>query len=249
MGTRLNQVIAIEKGIKSRVYGDVTAIHKANQKPELFNGFSKTYQPKDEEGETLPPEGKRVQLTTMDTLRHVERLSTELMDVTLRKDITNCVAKANVIVDGNTIVSKAPISYLLFLEKQVTDLRTLISNLPVLDSSETWSKDENSGLFRTEPTQTHRTRKVQKPLVLFPATPEHPAQTQIITEDVIAGYWTTTKLSGAIPAPVKDQMIGRCDALLRAIKQAREEANMEEVVEPSYSVGANIFGYVVGPQS
>ena len=41
---KLNQIIAIEKGIKSRVYGDLTELNKAIQKPDLFNGFQKTYQ-------------------------------------------------------------------------------------------------------------------------------------------------------------------------------------------------------------
>ena len=58
---KLNQIIAIEKGVKARVYGELTELHKAVQKPELFNGFSKTYQKKDDDGEDLPAEKKRVQ--------------------------------------------------------------------------------------------------------------------------------------------------------------------------------------------
>ncbi|MDQ3812829.1 MAG: hypothetical protein M3347_02630 [Armatimonadota bacterium] len=42
MSQKLNQVVAIEKGVKSRVYGEVTELHKTSQKPELFNGFIKT---------------------------------------------------------------------------------------------------------------------------------------------------------------------------------------------------------------
>ncbi len=37
---KLNQIIAIEKGIKSKAYAHVTELHKACQKPDLFNGFS-----------------------------------------------------------------------------------------------------------------------------------------------------------------------------------------------------------------
>lgn len=51
---KLNQIIAIEKGVKARVYGELTGLNKAVQKPELFNGFAKAYQKKDEDGEDLP---------------------------------------------------------------------------------------------------------------------------------------------------------------------------------------------------
>ena len=98
MPAKLNQIIAIEKGIKARTYGAVTDLHKAVQKPELFNGFSKDYQAKDDSDEKLPSERKRVQFTAPDVLRAVERATTELMDVTARKDWTNCVANGDVVV-------------------------------------------------------------------------------------------------------------------------------------------------------
>lgn len=244
---KLNQIIAVEKGIKSRVYGEITELNKAVQKPELFNGFAKTYQKKDEDGEDLPSEKKRVQFVATEVLRSVERLTTELMTVTARKDWTNCGASADVAVDGDVIVPRVPVSYLLFLEKQLTDLHTIISNMPVLDEAENWTKDENSGLFKTEPTQTHRTKKIAKPIVLYPATPEHPAQTQMVAEDVIAGFWSQVKQSGALPKPDKQALLARAEKMLRAVKEAREEANGRNEI-PTPSVGDAIFGYILGEQ-
>ncbi len=83
--TKLNQIIAIEKGIKSRVYSNISELNKVIQKPDLFNGFSKQYQKKDEDSEELPPEKKRVQFVATEVLRDVERTLSELMDVTARK--------------------------------------------------------------------------------------------------------------------------------------------------------------------
>lgn len=241
---KLNQIIAIEKGIKSSAYGALTELNKAAQKPDLFNGFSKNYRKKDEDGEELPPEGKRVQYTSGEVLRSAERALTDLVDVTARKDWTNCVAKADVVVDGKTLIASAPVSFLLFMEKQLTDLRTLVGNLPVLDVAEDWKSDPNSGLYRTEPTETHRTKKMQKPIVLYAATPEHPAQTQLITEDVIAGWWVLTRQSGAMPKPEKQKLQDRIDKLMQAIKQARETANMfDETDAPA--IGASVFGYLL----
>lgn len=241
---KLNQIIAIEKGIKSRVYGEVTDLHKAVQKQDLFSGFVKNYEPKEDGDEGLPSERKRVQYEVNDVLRSVERLNTELFDVTARKDWTNCDAKADVVVDGKTIIEQAPVSYLLFLEKHLTDMRTFVGCLPVLDDGEAWTKDPNSGLFKTDTVSQHRTKKVQKPIVLYPATEQHPAQTQLITEDVIAGFWRQVKHSGAMPKPEKEMLATRVEKLLQAVKHAREEANTrDETMAPS--VGSAVFSYLM----
>ena len=241
---KLNQIIAIEKGIKSRAYSEVGELDKVAQKADLFNGFQKTYQPIADDGEPLPPEGKRVQHTVPDVLRAVARLSTEWFDVTARKDWANCAAVADVAVDGVIIFPAVPVTFLLFLEKQLTDLRTLVGRLPVLDLGENWAMDVNSGFYKTEPIKTHRTQKVQEPIVLYDATPEHPAQTQIITRDVLAGYWSQVRHSGAMPKPDKDALAERVEKLLQAVKQAREAANgMDEVAAPS--IGEAVFGYLL----
>lgn len=242
---KLNQIIAIEKGIKSRVYAAISEWHKAIQKPELFNGFVKAYQKRDDDGEDLPAERKRVQFAVPGVLDDAERLLGELMNVTARKDWTNCTARADVVVDGQPMVTDVPVTYLLFLEKQLTDLRTFVGQLPVLDEAEDWKQDANSGLFKTDATQTHRSRKIQRPLVLYPATPEHPAQTQIVSEDVLAGLWSQTKHSGALPKPAKEGMALRVEKLLQAVKQAREDANgADEVV--TNDVASTLFKYIRG---
>lgn len=239
----MNQVIAIEKGIKARVYADVTEWHKKTQKPALFNGFSKTYLKKDDESEDLPPEKQHVQFHIQDVLTSVEKSSSELFDVVASKDWTNQVAKADVVVDGSIIIGDVPVSFLLFLEKQLTDLRTFVEKIPVLDEVESWTLDPNSGQYRTEATKTHRTKKVQRPIVLYPATPEHPAQTQLLTEDVIVGYWSTVKQSGALPKPQQAVYLEHIEKLIKAVKVAREAANMEEAVAIK-GVGDRVFSYI-----
>lgn len=243
--TKLNQVIAVEKGVKSRVYSHVSELNKALQKSELFNGFSKQYQTLADEGETLPPENKRVQFTATDFMRDLRRSLTEMMDITAQKDWTNCVAKADVRIDDAIIIADAPVSFLLFLEKQLLDVRAFVGNLPTLDDSENWKKDDNSGLFKTENVQTHRTKKVQKAIVLYDATEHHPAQTALITEDILAGYWNQVKQSGAIPKPDRQAMLERTETFLRAVKEAREAANIFDVVKTP-EVGDAVFGYILG---
>ncbi|MBB4986475.1 hypothetical protein GGE06_007443 [Streptomyces sp. SFB5A] len=50
----------MEKGVKPRAHQDLTAAHHGLQEPALLAGISRTYQPKDEEGEQLPPESTLV---------------------------------------------------------------------------------------------------------------------------------------------------------------------------------------------
>src|SRR5215472_9467757 len=109
--TKLSQIIAVEKGVKSGSLRDLTDAHYALQKPALLAGISRTYQPKDEEGEVLPPESTRVQVKTEDVLRRTATVLTRLFDVTATKDWANCVARADVVVDGRTLLSDVPVSY------------------------------------------------------------------------------------------------------------------------------------------
>lgn len=241
--SKLNQIIAIEKGIKSRVYSTITELNKASQKPELFNGFVKTYRKKDEEGEEYPQERKKVQMKTEDSLDQISNALTELFDISATRDWANCHAVADVIINGEKLIENAPTPFLLFMEKQINDIRTFVENLPVLDESEDWLKDDNSGLYKTSAIPTHKTKKVQRPIVLSEATKEHPAQTQLITEDVTVGYWDTLKHSGALPAPRKKEIIERIEEFSKAVKFAREQANAAEVVKQQ--VGSKIFKFLL----
>ena len=240
---KLNQVIAVEKGVKAKVKADQTQVYQANDKPQLFEGFQKTYNPVREDGEKLPPENKRVQFNALELVREVGNRVTELLDITATKDFANCNAKADVVVDDVVVVKGAPVTFLLFLEKEVTDMRTFLAKLPTLDPAEEWALDAGSGFYRTPATQSIKTKKEQRPLVMYPATPAHPAQTQLITEDITVGTWTTTKLSGAVPDRVRKALVSRAEQLLNAIKKAREEANGVEA--PVRNVGAAIMTWLV----
>ena len=245
MVAKLNQIIAIEKGIKNASYKEITEVNKQAQKPDNVVGSLRTYQRKDEEGESLPPEVKKVPTTCKDMFSVVEKNMRELMQVTARKDWTNCLAKADIQIGDTVILKDVPVTFLLFLEKQLTDLKTFVSNLLTLDESEIWTYDSVAGLHQAAPQQTHRTKKIQRPLILAPATDKHPAQTQLITEDVIVGFWTLVKKSGALTKKEKQDLLENIKDLIEAVKAAREEANMQEEVN-SPNVGEAIFSYILG---
>jgi hypothetical protein len=241
---KLNQIIAVEKGVKSGSLRELTDAHHALQKPALLAGISRTYQPKDEEGEQLPPESTRVQVKTEDVLRQTATVLTRLFDVTATKDWANCSAKADVMVDGRALLRDVPVSYLLFLEKQLVDLHTFVKKLPLLDAAEDWTFEESADCWRTDQVRTIRTKKVPRNHVKAEATEKHPAQVEVYYEDIAVGYWTTVKFSGALPARRVNALLDRVEKLQHAVKFAREEANGAEVTDQT--TGEVVFGYLFG---
>lgn len=242
MATKLSQIIAIEKGVKSKSYAELTQAHHDVQKQPLLTGLSRTYQPKDEDGEQLPPESTRVQVKAEDVLRQIATGLTRLFDVTATKDWANCVAHADVVVEGTTLLRDVPVSYLLFLEKQLADLNTFVKKLPILDGAESWTHDPSTDWFRTEAVRTLRTKKVPRNHVKAESTEKHPAQVEVYYEDVAIGYWTQTKFSGALPAQRVNELVERVEKVSQAVKFAREEANTFEVTDQR--VGDAVFGYL-----
>jgi len=79
--------------------------------------------------------------------------------------------------------------------------------------------------------------------VLAEATDHHPAQVTVWHEDVIVGTWTTTKLSGALPASRVAELLGRVTALHDAVRHAREEANCAPARD--VKIGKLILDYVL----
>lgn len=242
---RLNQIVALTQGKKSRNATAITAIYHKAQKAPLFNGLVRTYQPKDDDGEHQPTESNKVQERATDLIGEFQTSMEDLFDIVATQDKGNCFARADVTVDGETLIKDVPATTLLFLEKQMTDVKTFIEHLPVLDPSKEWNYDTNQDLWATPAQQTVRSKKVPRAFVKAEATDKHPAQVEVFTEDVQVGTWSKIDYSGAIPSSRKTMMLGRVGKLLDAIKSAREQANLVETEQ--VSIGENLLDYVFEP--
>lgn len=241
---KLNQVIAVVSGKKSQAEKVLTDIYHRAQKPELFSGISRVYRPKDDDGERLPPESKIVQNRVQQLIAEGVASMVEMFDVVATQDVANCIAKADVVIDGVVLLKAVPVTHLLFLEKQAQALATFVSKLPILDPSEEWKFDANADCYATPPAETTRAKKVPKAFVKYEATKEHPAQVEVIGDDILVGYWSTIKFSGAIAAKDRNAMAERVRKLHEAITKAREEANGIEV--QTANVGKPIMAFVFG---
>jgi hypothetical protein len=245
MAQRLNQLLAVEKQIKDSAGQALTTAYHDAQRSQLVDGLTRTYKPVEEDGEIFPKEEKVLQVRIAEVLKDTSKKLTELLDLTIRKDLANCQAKANIEVDGKILVPDAPATYLLWLEKKLIDVRTFVSKLPRLSSDERWTFDETQNCYVAAPSQTVKTKKLNVHTVVVPATEHHPAQVSVNTEDRTIGHWTSVKYSGALPAVQVSRYLERIDILIAAVKQARTKANSVEVptVDP---VGQKVLGFIFG---
>jgi hypothetical protein len=246
---KLNQILAIEAGTRKRDYADLTKTHQTLQKGTLFEGHIRTFKPRDEDGQQYPDDKKPVQLDAKELVKEIQGQITDLFNVVATKDWGNTKACANIVIedkDGNekVLAKNVPTPYLLFLEKQLQDIRTFIKKLPTLSTSKKWDYDSARGMYCAEQEKTIKTQKIDEVVVLYPHTPEHPAQTQLSKKDVIVGEWTELHVSTAFKVDDVKAMEIRLTQVERAVKFAREQANSIEIERKD--VGTKILDYVFG---
>lgn len=239
----LNQVIAIAEGEKSRKQKVLSKIYQSIQKIELFTGLSKTYRPlAEEDGERLPDEKKLLQMTVDTATKEAIEVMESMFNIIGTQDVGNQVAKANVSLNEKVVLKDVPVTYLIFLEKQLVDIETFISSFPTLDPAEEWTYSDDASCFKSKMRETHRTKKLPKVIVKYPATSEHPAQTELMNEAKVVGYWETVLLSGSIQKERKEELLKKVRELSKAIKIAREEANSTIVEKQSF--GTTVLEYI-----
>lgn len=239
---KLNQAIAIIQDVKAKAARARTELYHKIQKRELFEGLSRTYAPHEEDGFVYPSEGKPIQASAPSLVEEFEAISRDLYDFAATQDYANTRAIASVVVDGEVLIKDAPVTFLLFLEKELENVRTFVKALPVQDIGEEWTFDVQRDCYATTPKFTTKTKRIVKPVVLYEATSQHPAQVKESSEDVPEGLWKTIKFTSAIPQSKLNEVLKRIDALQRAIVFAREEANSIEVEK--LSVAPQIFQYL-----
>lgn len=231
MTKRLNQVLAIEGDTKNRAHRALTNAHHDLAKPALLEGLVRTYEPADEGGETFPPESKRVQVKAPTLIEETVASLVDWWNIAATKERGNAKATADIIVDGEIVLADVPVTYLLFLEKRLVDLRTFIGELPTLDIVHDWTYDVGQGVYVTPPVKTAKTKKVPRNHVKAEATDKHPAQVEVYFEDIVVGSWERRLFSGALSADDVAKLTRRVSKLQDAVKVAREAANTAEVDE------------------
>ena len=237
----LSQVLATEPGIRTKTDTEGADLKRVLGKDVLVTGQARVYTP-DEGGLQLPDDSKLVQVKVPEVLGRLAFLMTDLFDTVLTKEASNAVAKADLVIDGKPLLAAVPVTYLLFLTHQLDELAKFVDGIPTLDPAFRWEWNEGTEQFETGEIETIQKAKTRGVQVLYPATPEHPAQVESFIDDAPVGRWRTRKISGAIYASRKRELADRVDRLRAAVKSAREKANTIEATERT--AGAAVFGYL-----
>lgn len=242
---RLSQILGLRAGAQQRSHEALTALYHRVEQPGRYLGQRREYVPdavseeqaqgQSDQSKQKPPEHKKVEQNAADMLEQMAGTVTRFYDLQLTMDEADTRARADVVIttsDGTerTLLRDVPVTTLMFLEKRLkTDIETFIRKLPTLDPSRDWHESGTPGVYQTEPTETISTTKTKRWAETSPATKEHKAQVIVWDDDVRAGVWRSTLLSGALPPERLGQVLERLYQLRDAVSAARERANQVEV--------------------
>lgn len=242
-------LLAIEPNIRTTAKRAETDAYHVLQKVALLSGYSKTYTPKDDNADIWdlrPDEGVKVQVEAERVMQEMAAELAKWFSTMALKESTNAIARADIVVDGNILLAQVPTTYLLFLERQLVDMLTFVSKLPVLDAAENWSLVEGTTAWASTPVITLSTKKIPRNHVLAAATDKHPAQVQVYQEDSVVGRWTAVKFSGAVPAKRVAELTERVKKLQAAVKDARDVANRTALATDLEDAGTKVLSYIMG---
>ncbi len=245
---KLHELLAVEGDLSNTADKVIAeAVNTFTKKNEHFAGQVRAVKMFDvnREGENSTEE-KALVTTVQKKLDYVGGIVAKYWDAILRKEQTNQNARADLIFDGEVVYKDLPATFLLGMESRLKKLRVIYEAVPTLNPNVVWELDPaaGEGVYRSPMTVNMRTEKTVKHKVLYEASKEHPAQIEKWTEDVPIGRIESTSTSGMFTPAEKSHVIGRIDALIRAVKQARQRANDTKV--ENTEIGAKLFELIHG---
>lgn len=245
---KLHELLAVESDLEGTYKGILEETETQFTKhPERYWGQHQRVEFLNEGNPEEADVHKEMDDTVNSKLEYSAGHITRYLDAVLQKETTNQTAKADLVVDGVTIASGVPATFLLGLETKLKNIRRMYAAIPTLQPGIAWELDEKQGkdIYKmTHPEEKFRTQKVTKNHILYEATKEHPAQVETYTVDEKIARVITDKWCGMITPAKKSELLGRFDKLLRAVKKARQRANSVEVVDAE--IGENLFKYING---
>ena len=254
MSTKIHELVAIEK-TRKQTYASMVSetMNTFTKKENLFQTHTKTYAPLRNDDLERPADNETPQpITTVKAkLDYFQKYLVGIMDVVLQKEEANSRSKADIILESEdttdiTIATGVPVSALVQIENLLDQVRKEVyENIPTLDPAKKWTLDEaaGDGTYKSDEMIRQSTKKIPRVIVLHPGSDKHPAQTQLVSEDVLAGNWTTIHFSGKITPAEKSNILARVDNLIDAVKKARTRANDTEI-NSQKKIGKAIIGYI-----
>lgn len=245
---KLHEVLAVESTLNKAAEKLMTESVKTLGKENLFLGQMRTlamFEAKEEHLNTK----ETVELTTTvdENLDYIVGPVSDYYDAVLQKDRTNQIAVADLTVDGTTIGTNLPATFLLGLETKLGELRKVYDRIPTLAPGLNWAIDsdnEKAGVYKAEMPTAFKTENAVDFRIVVEPTQFHPAEIRELSKITNVGKYTTYRWCGMVTPLEKAMRIKRIDKLLLAVKKARQRANSAEVV--SGNIGKDIFAYING---
>jgi hypothetical protein len=237
--TKLHEVLAAEK-VPTAAWNAVAeeTLKKFAAADSYFHGHSKSLAMTNREEaasvilQNQARSEKPVPTTVTETLEYALDLFGKSEDMQLAKNTTNIDARGTIMWKGKVLIDNVPVDQLMGMETRLQKVRQIILAAPTLDASKHWERAEDIAPYIWQlkfPEESPKTQKVLRVITMAPATKEHQATTQGVTEDVPVGQFTTMHRSGECTAAEKAEAIQNIDLLIVEIKQARVRTNETEV--------------------
>lgn len=248
---KLHELLAVDTNLSNQANTTREGLMKTfADKRHLFTRKIVKFLPNDEAQKEKIEAQSDIQTSVKQEVTWLSEHLVNAIDVGHQVDVANTQAHSDVVLeDGDEpILKNVPATSLLQLEKRIQEVMAFVKSLPTHDPAQGFTPDpQEDGLYVARTVTKNRTSKEQVPLVLYPATDKHPAQTQLITKDVVVGTITEQEWSAMTTPVVKSDILANCEKLLRAVKKARARANQQEIETASNKIGKKLLDYVFQP--
>lgn len=247
---KLHELLAVEGNLETQAAKCRTDLLATfEKKRHLFEEKRSTFTPLAEGAQVVTETQSDLQSTVKKELEWLQGHVVKALDASYQVADANMGAFADVVLEDETstkILTKIPATALLELEKRLTELGQLVGAIPTLDPAKGFTLDEQrpGGVYKAREVTKTRTKKAAKVIVKYEATPAHPAQTELVNEDVPVGTINELEWSGLITPGDKAELINRVEILARAVRRARSRAN-EAAVDTSKKIGAPLMRYIL----
>lgn len=247
---KLHELLAVEGNLKTTAFKALAdLLNTFEKKRHHFSEKLTTFKSFEENKPDAVEAALDLQSTIPKEIDWIKPFLAKAIDAGFQVAEANTAARADVVLDnGHALLSQIPATALLELEKRIKELQDFIMLIPTLDPAKGFTSDAARGadVFQARPISKTRTKKENKPLLLAPATDKHPAQVQLVVEDVAIGTILEQEWSGLITTSRKGTLIERVEEVLRSVKQARARAN-ETVLDASQNkIGNKLLDHIFG---
>ena len=249
--SKLHELLAVEGNLESQAQKCRSELAATFEKKRHHFGEKRvTFTANSEGAQPVTEEQSDIQTTVAKEIALISGIIAKSIDASHHIDVANCTAKADVVTEnGETILQNVPATALLQLEKRLKEVHELVAAIPTLDPAKGFKQDEHRepGIFKAREISKTRTKKTVRPMVLYEATKEHPAQVKEVTEDLPIGVILEQEWSSLVTPAIKADILDRCDILVRAVRRARARANELEIDVKSNQIGKNLLDFIFRP--